>query len=111
METRSSRSRRTDRSTLTVFPDRAPLRLSGGAARFYVATHPPHPIATGGAPMARRYVRPQSPRGTTLGAAVLLWTVGALEMLSGIDLPYGLGRIALLPCGAPLILGCLPEGL
>jgi hypothetical protein len=61
--------------------------------------------------MARLYVRPQSPRGTTLGAAVLLWMVGALEMLSGMDLPYGLGRIALLLCGALPILGCLLKGL
>jgi hypothetical protein len=61
--------------------------------------------------MARLYIRPQSPRGITLGAAVLLWIVGALEMLSGIDLPWDLGRIALLLCGALLILGCLLKGL
>lgn len=61
--------------------------------------------------MARLYIRPQSPRGVTLGTAVLLWIVGALEMLSGIELPYGLGRIALLLCGALLILGCLLKGL
>ena len=61
--------------------------------------------------MARLFVRPQSPRGTTLGASVLLWMVGALEMLAGVDLPYGLGRIALLRCGALLILGCLLKGL
>lgn len=61
--------------------------------------------------MARLYIRPQSPRGVTLAVAVVLWLVGALEMLAGIALPYDLGRIALLLCGAVLILGCLLKGL
>lgn len=61
--------------------------------------------------MARLFIRPQSPRGVTLGIAVLLWIVGALEMLAGVDLPWDLGRIALLLSGAILILGCLLKGL
>lgn len=61
--------------------------------------------------MPRLYIRPQPPRGITLGAAVLLWLVGALEMLAGVELPWELGRVALLLCGAILILGCLLKGL
>ena len=57
------------------------------------------------------YIRPQSPRGTTLGLALLLWMIGALEMLAGIQLPWELGRWALLLSGALLILGCLLKGL
>lgn len=57
------------------------------------------------------YIRPQSPRGTTLGLALLLWMIGALEMLAGIQLPWDLGRWALLFSGALLILGCLLKGL
>ncbi|HEU4886150.1 MAG TPA: hypothetical protein VFT45_28180 [Longimicrobium sp.] len=61
--------------------------------------------------MARFYIRPQSPRGITLGIAVLLWLMGALEMLAGVELPGDLGQIALLVGGALLILGCLLKGL
>ncbi|WP_420128438.1 hypothetical protein [Longimicrobium sp.] len=61
--------------------------------------------------MARFFIRPQSPRGVTLGVAVVLWLVGALEMLAGIELPGDLGQIALLAGGALLILGCLLKGL
>ena len=61
--------------------------------------------------MARLFVRPQSPRGITLGIAVLLWLIGALEMLAGVELPGDLGQIALLVGGALLILGCLLKGL
>jgi hypothetical protein len=61
--------------------------------------------------MARLYIRPQSPRGATLAVAIVLWLVGALEMLAGVELPYDVGRIALLLCGALLILGCLLKGL
>jgi hypothetical protein len=57
------------------------------------------------------YIRPQSPRGTTLGCAFVLWLVGALEMLAGIQLPWELGRWALLLAGALLILGCMLKGL
>jgi hypothetical protein len=32
--------------------------------------------------MARLYIRPQSPRGVTLAVAVVLWLIGALEMLA-----------------------------
>ena len=46
--------------------------------------------------MARFYIRPQSPRGITLGVAVVLWLVGALEMLAGMELPFDLGQFALL---------------
>jgi hypothetical protein len=48
------------------------------------------------------YIRPQSPRGTTLGIAFVLWLVG---------LPWELGRWALLLAGALLILGCMLKGL
>jgi hypothetical protein len=61
--------------------------------------------------MARSFIRPQSPRGITLGVAVLLWLVGALEMLAGLELPGNLGQIALLVGGGLLILGCLLKGL
>jgi hypothetical protein len=61
--------------------------------------------------MSRLYFRPQPPRGITLGVAVLLWLVGALETLAGVQLPWDLGRIALLLGGALLILGCLLKGL
>ena len=61
--------------------------------------------------MAGLYIRPQSPRGITLGVAVLLWLVGALEMLASVQLPYDIGRWALLLGGALLILGCLLKGL
>jgi hypothetical protein len=61
--------------------------------------------------MARSYIRPQSPRGITLGVAVLLWLLGALEMLAGLELPGNLGQIALLVGGGLLILGCLLKGL
>ena len=61
--------------------------------------------------MARLFLRPQSPRGLTLAVAVLLWLVGALEMLAGVHLPGDVGRIALLLGGALLILGCLLKGL
>ncbi|HEY0023968.1 MAG TPA: hypothetical protein VGB24_13700 [Longimicrobium sp.] len=57
------------------------------------------------------YIRPQSPRGATLGVAFVLWLVGALEMLAGIQLPWELGRWALLLAGALLILGCMLKGL
>lgn len=57
------------------------------------------------------YIRPQSPRGTTLGIAFVLWLVGALEMLAGIQLPRDLGRWALLLGGALLILACMLKGL
>lgn len=61
--------------------------------------------------MARTYIRPQSPRGITLGVAVVLWLLGALEMLAGLELPGNLGQIALLVGGGLLILGCLLKGL
>lgn len=61
--------------------------------------------------MAGLRIRPQSPRGSTLALALLLWLVGALEMLAGVELPYDLGQWALLLGGALLILGCLIRGL
>jgi hypothetical protein len=61
--------------------------------------------------MARLFIRPQSPRGVTLAVAVVLWLVGALEMLVGVELPFDIARLALLLCGALLILGCLLKGL
>ena len=61
--------------------------------------------------MAKLGIRPQSPRGITLAAAVLAWLVGALEMLAGVELPYDAGQWALLLGGALLILGCLVRGL
>lgn len=61
--------------------------------------------------MTRSYIRPQSPRGITLAVAAVLWLVGALEMLAGLELPGNLGQIALLVGGGLLILGCLLKGL
>jgi hypothetical protein len=61
--------------------------------------------------MAGLRIRPQSPRGATLAFSLLLWLVGALEMLAGVELPYGIGQWALLVGGALLILGCLIRGL
>lgn len=61
--------------------------------------------------MARSFVRPQSPRGITLSVSILLWLVGAAEMLLQFELPWDLGQWALLLGGALLILGCLVRGL
>ncbi|HST57162.1 MAG TPA: hypothetical protein VLK84_00660 [Longimicrobium sp.] len=61
--------------------------------------------------MARLGIRPQPPRGTTLVLAVLLWRVGALERVAGVEIPYDAGQWALLLGGALLILGCLIRGL
>jgi hypothetical protein len=61
--------------------------------------------------MAVFRIRPQSPRGATLAFSVLLWLVGALETLGGVELPYGVGPWALLVGLALLILGCLVRGL
>ena len=61
--------------------------------------------------MAGLGIRPQSPRGATLGISLLLWLVGAAEMLAGVELPYDVGQWALLLGGALLILGCLIRGL
>lgn len=61
--------------------------------------------------MAGLRIRPQSPRGATLAFSLLLWLVGALEMLAGVELPYDIGQWALLLGGALLILGCLIRGL
>ena len=61
--------------------------------------------------MAGLRIRPQSPRGATLVVSLLLWLVGALEMLAGVELPYDIGQWALLVGGALLILGCLIRGL
>ncbi|HYJ80000.1 MAG TPA: hypothetical protein VEW03_10385 [Longimicrobiaceae bacterium] len=56
-------------------------------------------------------LRTQPPRGITLLVALILWLAGAAEMLAGVELPYGLGRWALLVCGALLLLACLLRGL
>jgi hypothetical protein len=56
-------------------------------------------------------MRTQAPRGVTLAIAFVLWLVGALELLAKVELPYNLGRWALLACGALLLLGCLLRGL
>jgi hypothetical protein len=61
--------------------------------------------------MARSYIRPQSPRGITLGIAFVLWLVGAGEMLTDLDLPFVVGQWALLIGLALLILGCTIRGL
>jgi hypothetical protein len=55
--------------------------------------------------------RTQPPRAATLGVALILWLVGAAEMLAGVQIPYDAGRWALLLCGALLMLGCLLKGL
>ncbi len=55
--------------------------------------------------------RTQPPRAATLGVALILWLVGAAEMLAGVEIPHDAGRWALLLCGALLMLGCLLKGL
>jgi hypothetical protein len=63
--------------------------------------------------MARRRtgIRTQPPRGLTLVVAVVLWLIGAAEMLAGVEIPYDAGQWALLLAGALLIVGCLVRGL
>jgi len=56
-------------------------------------------------------MRTQAPRGITLVIAFVLWLVGALELLAGVDFPYHIGQYALLAAGALLLLGCLLRGL
>lgn len=55
--------------------------------------------------------RTQAPRSVTLAVALGLWLLGAAEMLAGLELPYDVGRWALLLSGALLMLGCLIRGL
>lgn len=55
--------------------------------------------------------RTQAPRSVTLSVALVLWLLGAAEMLAGIELPYDLGQWALLLCGALLILASVLSGL
>lgn len=62
--------------------------------------------------MARRTgIRTQPPRGITLAIAVVLWLIGAAEMLVGVEIPYDAGQWALLLAGALLIVACLVRGL
>ena len=56
-------------------------------------------------------LRTQPPRGITLFVALILWLAGAAEMLAGVELPYGVGKWALLLCGALLLVACLVRGL
>jgi uncharacterized membrane protein HdeD (DUF308 family) len=56
-------------------------------------------------------MRTQAPRGITLFIALLLWLLGAAEMLAGVKLPYDVGQWCLLLAGALLFLGCLIRGL
>lgn len=56
-------------------------------------------------------IRTQAPRGVTLLVALVLWLLGAAEMLAGVELPFGVGRWALLVCGALLLVACLVRGL
>ena len=56
-------------------------------------------------------MRTQAPRGITLTVALILWLLGAAEMLLGITLPYQVGQWCLLVAGALLFLGCLIRGL
>lgn len=56
-------------------------------------------------------LRTQPPRGITLFVALILWLAGAAEMLAGVELPYGMGKWALLLCGALLLIACLVRGL
>jgi hypothetical protein len=56
-------------------------------------------------------MRTQAPRGATLVVALVLWLIGAAEMLAGIEAPYGIGKWCLLLAGALLFLGCLIRGL
>jgi hypothetical protein len=56
-------------------------------------------------------MRTQAPRGVTLVVALVLWLLGAAEMLAGVALPHGVGRWCLLLSGGLLLLGCLIRGL
>jgi hypothetical protein len=56
-------------------------------------------------------MRTQAPRGITLTVALLLWLLGAAEMLAGVTLPWPIGQWCLLLAGALLFLGCLIRGL
>jgi hypothetical protein len=56
-------------------------------------------------------MRTQAPRGTTLAIALVLWLIGAAEVLAKVDLPQHAGQWALLACGALLMLGCVLKGL
>lgn len=62
-------------------------------------------------PSSKRYMRTQAPRGVTLVVALVLWLLGAAEMLAGVTLPYAIGQWCLLLAGALLFLGCLIRGL
>ncbi len=56
-------------------------------------------------------IRTQPPRALTLVVALVLWLLGAAEMLAGVHLPYDAGRWALLIAGALLIVASLVRGL
>jgi hypothetical protein len=56
-------------------------------------------------------MRTQAPRGITLLVALVLWLLGAAEMLAGVHLPHDVGNWCLLLAGALLFLGCLIRGL
>ena len=56
-------------------------------------------------------MRTQAPRSITLIVGIVLWLAGALELLAHVELPYNLGKWALLAAGGLLILGCMVRGL
>ena len=56
-------------------------------------------------------MRTQAPRGVTLVIAFVLWMIGALELLAGVDFPNHIGQYALLAAGALLLLACMMRGL
>lgn len=51
------------------------------------------------------------PRALTWLLALVLWIVGLLDMLVGLDLPYRAGGWCLVAAGALLLLACRVRGL
>jgi hypothetical protein len=56
-------------------------------------------------------MRTQAPRSITLIIALILWVLGAAEMLLGVAIPYQAGQWCLLIAGGLLLLGSLIRGL
>jgi hypothetical protein len=57
-------------------------------------------------------IKTQAPRSVTLIVALVLWLLGAAEMLAGVALPSPIvGSWCLLIAGGLLLLGCTVKGL